>query len=682
MIPQQHKNKYFHYFGLFILLFFYFQGNSQTTISDSLKTALSKATSDTLKCRILSVLIENEFDDNVWPTYNNEIEKLCNKNLPNLKKGTKLYELYSSHLGSAYINSGYLKKQHGDIPSALELYYKGLKIFEETNSKKLKAETLNNIGFIYKSQNEFDKALECFNQCYKIFEELGDKNFLAVVLNNIGVVYQNMSAVANDKQEKIKLLKKGLSFYERSLKLNEELDNQRRIGQDKFNIGYIYFDLGDTATALENFTASLALREKLDDKKGLSQTLRIIADISLNKGNISDAKKKGELSFKIAKENGFAKEVEYSSKMLSGLYSKIGDWKSAYAMQVLYKQMNDSILNENNKKDLFQKQFQYQYDKKTAADSVKVAAEKEIVAAELRQEKTQKIALYGGLALVILFALFIFNRFKKSQAQSKIIAHQKELVDEKQKEILDSIVYAKRIQSAMLTSETYINKYLTDYFIYYQPKDIVSGDFYWAINSGNKFFMVTADCTGHGVPGAFMSLLNISFLNENISEKNIIEPARILNEQRNSIIKALNTDGNVESKDGMDCILCAFDFENLKLEYAAANNDFYIVREGKLLEFKADKMPVGKSPRENESFTSHTIDLQKGDMIYTLTDGLADQFGGPKGKKFKYKQLEEILISISSLPTTEQNNILRKRFDEWRGKLEQIDDVCIVGVRI
>ena len=671
-------------------MFFYFlPSNSQTTVSDSLKTALSKATSDTLKCRILSVLIDVEYDDNIWPAYNSEIEKICLKNLSSLKRGTKEYVLYSSYLGSAYINSGYLKKQHGDIPSALELYYKGMKIFEETNSKKLKAETLNNIGFIYKSQNEFDKSLDCFNQSYKIFEELGDKNFLAVVLNNIGVVYQNKSGVANNKKEKITLLNNALSFYEKSLKLNEELDNQRRIGQDKFNIGYIYFDLGDTVLALKNFEASLIIREKLDDKRGLSQTLRIIADISLNKGNLADAKQKGELSFSIAKENGFAKELELASKMLSGLYSKIGDWKGAYQMQVLYKQMSDSILNENNKKNLFQKQFQYQYDKKAAADSVKVAAEKEIVAAELKQERTQRFALYAGLALVIVFSLFIFNRFRTTQRQKKIIElqkeeveHQKELVDEKQKEILDSIIYAKRIQAAMLTSETYISKYVNDYFIYYQPKDIVSGDFYWAVNHAGKFFIVTADCTGHGVPGAFMSLLNISFLNENIIEKNNIAPARILNEQRNSIIKALNADSIVESKDGMDCILCAFDFANLKLEYAAANNDFYIIRDKQLLEFKADKMPVGKSPRESESFTSHTIDLQKGDMVYTLTDGLADQFGGPKGKKFKYKQLEEILLSISTLPTAEQNKILRNRFDEWRGNLEQIDDVCIIGIRI
>jgi serine phosphatase RsbU (regulator of sigma subunit) len=227
------------------------------------------------------------------------------------------------------------------------------------------------------------------------------------------------------------------------------------------------------------------------------------------------------------------------------------------------------------------------------------------------------------------------------------------------------------------------------FFILYKPKDIVSGDFYYATSHKHpsspveKFYLCTADCTGHGVPGAFMSMLNISYLNESIIEKNISSPDQILNHIREEIITSLNPEGSEEeSKDGMDCILCAFDFTNNKLEYAAANNSFYIARNNGLISCEADKMPVGKSPKEHEPFTLHTVQLQKGDVVYMLTDGLPDQFGGPKGKKFKYKQLEDLLLQNCALPMEEQKSKLNSAFEQWKGNLEQVDDVLLIGMRI
>lgn len=227
------------------------------------------------------------------------------------------------------------------------------------------------------------------------------------------------------------------------------------------------------------------------------------------------------------------------------------------------------------------------------------------------------------------------------------------------------------------------------FFILYKPKDIVSGDFYYAISHKHpgskveKFYLCTADCTGHGVPGAFMSMLNISYLNESIILKNISQPNEILNHIRSEIINSLNPEGSEEeSKDGMDCILCSFDFTNNKLEYAAANNSFYIARNKELISCPADKMPVGKSPKEHEPFTLHSVDLQKGDIVYTLTDGLPDQFGGPKGKKYKYKQLEELLLANAHLPMDAQKAALEKSFTDWKSGYEQVDDVLLIGIRI
>ncbi len=227
------------------------------------------------------------------------------------------------------------------------------------------------------------------------------------------------------------------------------------------------------------------------------------------------------------------------------------------------------------------------------------------------------------------------------------------------------------------------------FFIVYKPKDIVSGDFYYALSHkhlGSKkeiFYMSAADCTGHGVPGALMSMMAVSKLNESIIEKNLIAPNDILDNVRKGIIASLNPEGSEEeSKDGMDCVLCAFDFEEMKLDFAAANNPLWLIRDGAVIEFKPDKMPVGKSPKENEPYTLQTIPLQKGDTIYIFTDGYADQFGGEKGKKFKYKQLQDLLLKNCSKSMEEQKQLLSTTIENWMGNLEQVDDILVIGIKI
>ncbi|MCX6312291.1 MAG: SpoIIE family protein phosphatase [Bacteroidetes bacterium] len=228
-----------------------------------------------------------------------------------------------------------------------------------------------------------------------------------------------------------------------------------------------------------------------------------------------------------------------------------------------------------------------------------------------------------------------------------------------------------------------------NFFILYKPKDIVSGDFYHALahkhseNTNELFYLCTADCTGHGVPGALMSMMGISHLNESIIEKKLVHPNEILDNMRKGIIASLNPEGSdEESKDGMDCVLCAFDFKEMKLEFAGAYNPLWLVRDKILIEYKTDKMPVGKFDDAIKPFSLQSIDLKRGDIIYTFSDGYADQFGGPKGKKFKYKQLQDLLISISDEPMEKQEKILDQKFAEWRENLEQVDDVTVIGVKI
>jgi ligand-binding sensor domain-containing protein/serine phosphatase RsbU (regulator of sigma subunit) len=292
---------------------------------------------------------------------------------------------------------------------------------------------------------------------------------------------------------------------------------------------------------------------------------------------------------------------------------------------------------------------------------------------------------------------------KTVEERTHEVVEQKEIIEEKQKEILDSINYAKRIQRALLASIKLLDENLKtesnkqdkaeDYFVYFQPKDIVSGDFYWASNLSNgNFAVVTADSTGHGVPGAIMSMLNISCLNEAVNGKELTNAADILNHTRTKVIANLANDGSAEGgKDGMDCSVICYDFKNLKMNYAAANNPIWVVRKmanenGELvktmIELKPDKMPCGKHDRDHEPFNSYEFDLQKGDLVYALTDGFPDQFGGEKGKKYMYKKLKEFLVENAHYPMEKQYKFLNAEFNYWKQDKEQVDDVLIIGVRV
>jgi serine phosphatase RsbU (regulator of sigma subunit) len=251
-------------------------------------------------------------------------------------------------------------------------------------------------------------------------------------------------------------------------------------------------------------------------------------------------------------------------------------------------------------------------------------------------------------------------------------------VEEKQKEILDSIQYAKKIQKTLLAHDSLLDSELKDYFVLYRPKDIVSGDFYWATNKDNRFYLAVCDSTGHGVPGAFMSLLNASLLNEAITEKNIKTPGEVFNYVREKLIGNLSSEAQ---KDGMDGVLICMNRNDNSVTYAAANNKPVLISGTDLTELPNDKMPIGIGEKAQD-FNTYTIDYATGDCLYLFTDGYADQFGGEKGKKFKYRQLEALLQGINAKTSTEKKDILNHTFEKWKGNLEQVDDVTIVGIKI
>lgn len=567
----------------------------------------------------------------------------------------------------------------GNFLKAIEFYQQSLKVSESIGELKRVASSLANIGSLYINMGEFTKALDYQNRSLELFRKLKMKEGEASALNNIGIIYNNIS----DYQKALEYNQQGLTLY-------EELGDKQGIAAATGNIGNIYLSLNNYEKALEYQQKSLAITKEIGDKPGTASSLTNIGRTLLKQKKYDKALEHLSESLKLAKETEDIFSEKETSYVLYEVYKKMNNHQKSLESYENYVLLKDSILKEDNQREIQKKELQYEYEKKAAADSVKNQEEKRVTDAlimaknaQIEQDKTQKVALFGGVILLILFGVFIFFRFRISQQQKKIIElksketeEQKFIIEEKQKEILSSISYAKRIQYTLLAHDELLQENLPEYFILFKPKDIVSGDFYWATANDKGFYLAVCDSTGHGVPGAFMSLLNISFLNEAINEKNIFSPDKVFDHVRQRLIDSISSDG---AQDGMDAAVVRFHAG--KIEYAAANSSPVLIRNKKATDLPYDKMPIGKSEQIRD-FNKYTLDPQKGDMIYFCTDGYADQFGGEQGKKFKHKQLQDLLLNIHSQPLAEQKRILNETFENWKGNLEQVDDVCIIGIRL
>jgi len=297
---------------------------------------------------------------------------------------------------------------------------------------------------------------------------------------------------------------------------------------------------------------------------------------------------------------------------------------------------------------------------------------------------TEFIAIDSDITAIILAEKEIKLQKEKIEIQRDLAYVQMEELANKKKSITDSIQYAKRIQSAILPSEDIFENSFSEFFIIYRPRDIVSGDFYWISEKENKIIIAVADCTGHGVPGAFMSMLGVASLNEIVSKNNLLQSNEILNKLSQNIIHSLHQTGKEgESKDGLDIALCIIDKDNRRLQYAGANTPLILITNNEITEIKANKMPIGIYIRkQNECFTNHEIDIPENTSIYLFTDGYTDQFGGEKHTKFKKDKLRKLLIDINQNPLIAQKQILEKSLDNWKGNNKQIDDILVVGFKI
>lgn len=471
--------------------------------------------------------------------------------------------------------------------------------------------------------------------------------------------------------------------YKLSMKYGEESRAYQFFFFSILKIGSIYREAGQINTALDYHNKALQITTNVNMPEPIAVVKLVLAeDYFYNK----DYKKARQMAYDANQffiSNGSLADIEKSERYLYKTDSILGDYKSAFYHYQLYLDANSKLKSEDFKKVSQNEKFKSDLEKQKLEQ--KAIQEKRDAKAREDQARQQWIiySIIAILVLIVAFSFVLFRRYKQINKQNHIIEWQKKLVEEKHKEITDSINYSERIQRSFLASTNLLDKNLKNYFILFKPKDVVSGDFYWADTLPNgDFILVTADSTGHGVPGAIMSILNISSL-ENAVEKGLLNPAEILMHSRTRIIERLKKDGSVDGgKDGMDCSAIVFNPERTKLKFSAAHNPVWIIRDNQLIELTPDKMPVAKHDKDHLPFTEKEIDLYKNDLIITLTDGYPDQFGGEKGKKFKYKNLSDLLIQLSSLDENAMKSALEHTFDSWKGDLEQVDDVCLIGIRI
>ncbi|HBS85399.1 MAG TPA: hypothetical protein DEA97_02510 [Bacteroidales bacterium] len=651
------------------------------------------------------------------PAYYNTGTTLSNKGdfkpaMEYFKKSLEVSKKFDNKRGQnmcyTYIGSTY--SDLGDYKLALENYLKALKIAEEIEDYEGVAYILNNIGNIHSLQGDFDKALTYFQKSLAISKKY---NFLQ------GEYYANanIGSVYNEK----KMYDKALVNYFECLKIIEGVGDKYGTAEICNNIAELYLDTKQFKKATEYFTRALSLHEEIGNKDGASSLYGNLANLygaMADSTGISSSEKRnlylkalefGEKAYTIALETGSPRRKGEAAKVLMTAYKFTGNVSKALNYAEIYIEARDSMYTEEKANALAEMDTKYQTEKKQL-ENEKLKNEKllddELIKTQSLENKRQQTVIFsviGGLVLLLVILFIIFRMFRQKrqanidlemkneeisaqrdeiEAQRNLAADQRDLISEQKQEITDSIHYAFRIQSAVIPDIAILNHVVSDSFILHMPRDIVSGDFYWIGEQDNKIIILAADCTGHGVPGAFMSMLGIAFLNEIVSKENITSPAEILNELRNKIVKALKQQGKSgEQKDGMDISVITIDPTHNHLQFSGANNPLYLIRNNDLVEIKGDKMPVAIHDKM-ESFVNHEMAINKGDNIYIFTDGFADQFGGPQGKKFKYKPFKELLVKNTHLPLTGQQALLKETFVNWKGSLDQVDDVLVIGIKI
>lgn len=558
---------------------------------------------------------------------------------------------------------------------------------------------LHNIGAIYAAIEMFDKALEYE---YKSFVyELESKNWdgVAISYNTLATTYKQLENIDSAEY----YFKKSIALFQ-----SDKVENPFGYASALQSYATLEGSSLSKKKQKEMIQESLQLRRDFEDADGEARTLIGIAEDYFDELTTDSLSAILKRAYQLIKDYQLDGANEKYFKVYSKYNSRIGKYDSAYFALENYLELKAESDEKRRTQDLIAGDIKHQLEAKNFNDSLLIENQFAEERAQHHEDyaRVQNIVYLSVIAFIILIVtLFVIvntNRRRKRMndvlsEKNQLIQEQKAIVEEKNNSISDSINYARRLQTAILPTREQVNQYFPDSFLFFRPKDIVSGDFYWFEKSGDVAFMAVADCTGHGVPGAMVSVVCSNALNRTVNEFGLVKPNEILNKTREIVIDTL-AKGGEDVADGMDIAIAAIDLKKKKIQFAGANNSMWLVREKKgkniieeelsienekyaLMEFKGDKQPVGLFEHMSD-FTMKEFDYIEGDSIYMTSDGYADQFGGPMGKKFKYRPVKEELLKLQLMEMENQKKQLTRIFDNWIGSYEQIDDICFIGFKL
>lgn len=602
--------------------------------------------------------------------YHKKALEICNNNTQNEKAFTLLM------LGNDHYDIG-------EFDKASSNYYKALKLSED----------LKNISI----------QIQCHNRLSKLFFKLNDnKNSIshakkAVSLNSnseprqLGDSYNSFGNIALKQQKTDSAL-----FYF-SKTLYYFIQSEDVIGQSvaSINLGDSYFTKYNETNIESNLNSSynyyqksFVLNKKVDNQFGMIYGLWGMADVSLKTNNNNHALTNYRDALEIAKLIGAKSEQVRLFYKIHSLYDLQNNKDSSLMYLKKHLELKNIVENSNQTKKLMMQESKYEAEKLIHKEKLEIEKQRLI---DEEKTKWKNILIYSiiGVAIVLGYILFVsLKRLKIIRNKNTIINSMNTELNIQKKDILDSINYAQRIQNAILPLDETISSHFKEHFIFYKPKDIVAGDFYWlesvAPTSNNKeevVFFAVADCTGHGVPGAMMSVICKNILSNIIKEKEYLKPNLILNDTNKRLQETLESNSE-NIYDGMDISLISLNKSTNELSFSGAYNSLYIIRNKELIIFNGDRQPIGKFHKTPQAFTEHSFNVEKGDCIYLFTDGYLDQFGGDKNKKLNYARYRQLLLDISDLEMSIQKQKMEAHFTAWKQDNFQVDDVCVVGIRI
>ncbi len=600
-----------------------------------------------------------------------------NKGIEYLNKSITDLEQIKDTLGliDSYNNLIQLYEAAYDHKNTINAISKMTSLAEAINDKETIAKAYFTYGSLYIQLEDYENAIKKYNKVLDISNQTNDSTLKCRVYSQLGIINRNLGydSIA-------------LNYFLMSYELAKNSDNPILKSTLLNNIGSVYNDNKDYEKALFYARQSLLLRTKSGLVNEIYKSYNNIARLFFRTNKKDSALYYSNLAYELSKKMKSDYGLRESTQLLYLYYLDKKDFKKALQYHEEYTKYSLAINDIETKKSLDKLLLKEEYFQTLKTDSINAANElklnKAILEAKISNQKKVIYFVVGIVVVLILLSFFIYKNYRQKVKYSEKIELQSMLLETKNQEITDSIQYAKRLQDAILPSLSLFENSFADSFVVYIPKDIVAGDFYFLEKVGDSIIFAAADCTGHGVPGAMVSVVCSNALNRAVNEYQLTKPSEILEKVRQLVTKTFQKSES-EVRDGMDISICNLNINTNELLWAGANNPLWIVRTeaNEIEELKADKQAIGYTENPNP-FTTHKIQLQAGDLIYIFSDGFADQFGGEKGKKFKSASMKKLLISLKNKNLNEQKSTITKTFNNWKGDLEQVDDICLIGVRI